>query len=315
MTGPAQPAPADDGPVASYLDDVFDRLAGTSTAGRRALAEIEDHLSTATADEVARGRSPVDAERVVVARFGDPGRIAGQIRRTVAPSWAALAASSLWSLTGLLVLAAAIALVAKAIGGGVSYLLGLPGCQVSEMFREVIAGDGPTAIGSSHRFAHVAAVSVAESPVSCDLPYRAVPMVVLTGLVTSAGVAVLVAHLVAVRRGRLPRTPSWFPLAVGVMFLALATASLFAPASYVDLPLLGGGALVLPVPGVGEVSPLDQAAASVLMAMVAVLWYAVRPRRTKPAPLTGVRVSASESAEDNGSADLRFGPSTMEESA
>jgi hypothetical protein len=45
----------DGGPVDRYLDDLFDALAGTGGAGRRALAEAEDHLRAATADRMADG--------------------------------------------------------------------------------------------------------------------------------------------------------------------------------------------------------------------------------------------------------------------
>jgi hypothetical protein len=70
------------GPVDALLDEMFDRLAGTGAAGRRALAEAEDHLRTATADGVARGLSEQDAQAEAVTRFGPPARIAGELRRT-----------------------------------------------------------------------------------------------------------------------------------------------------------------------------------------------------------------------------------------
>ncbi|WP_432991029.1 hypothetical protein [Dactylosporangium sp. CA-233914] len=62
----------DAGPVDAYLDDMFDRLAGTGAAGRRMLTETEDHLRSASADARARGLDPTAAEREAVARFGPP---------------------------------------------------------------------------------------------------------------------------------------------------------------------------------------------------------------------------------------------------
>ncbi len=66
--------------VDQCLDELFDRLAGTGAAGRRALAEAEDHLRSAVADGVARGLSQDEAEREAVARFGSVARVAGELR-------------------------------------------------------------------------------------------------------------------------------------------------------------------------------------------------------------------------------------------
>lgn len=68
------------GPAERCLDELFDRLAGTGAAGRRALAEAEDHLRSAVADAVARGAEREPAERDAVARFGQPAAIAAQLR-------------------------------------------------------------------------------------------------------------------------------------------------------------------------------------------------------------------------------------------
>jgi hypothetical protein len=38
-----------------YLDELFDQLAGTGAAGRRALMEAEYHLRATAADAMARG--------------------------------------------------------------------------------------------------------------------------------------------------------------------------------------------------------------------------------------------------------------------
>jgi len=49
--------------VERYLDGMFDRLAGTGGAGRRALAEAEDHLRAAVADARAAGLPAGEAEQ------------------------------------------------------------------------------------------------------------------------------------------------------------------------------------------------------------------------------------------------------------
>ncbi|SCG68391.1 permease prefix domain 1-containing protein [Micromonospora inositola] len=70
-----------DSPIDAYLDRLFDRLAGTGAAGRRALVEAEDHLRSAAAQAVAEGTDRAEAERLAVARFGDATDIAARLRR------------------------------------------------------------------------------------------------------------------------------------------------------------------------------------------------------------------------------------------
>jgi hypothetical protein len=70
------------GPVERYLDELFDRLAGTGQAGRRSLVEAEDHLRSATAAGLAGGLDHERAERQAVQRFGQPGSIAAQLQLT-----------------------------------------------------------------------------------------------------------------------------------------------------------------------------------------------------------------------------------------
>jgi hypothetical protein len=67
-------------PVERLLDDLFDRLAGSGSAGRRALAEAEDHLRSSVDEGLARGLDQNQAEEQAVRRFGSPARIAGELR-------------------------------------------------------------------------------------------------------------------------------------------------------------------------------------------------------------------------------------------
>ncbi|MEV0135147.1 permease prefix domain 1-containing protein [Dactylosporangium sp. NPDC050688] len=78
MTG-ASEGPASAGPIEQYLDELFDRLAGTGASGRRVLAEAESHLFAAAEDGVGRGLDAEAAEREAVARFGAAADIARQV--------------------------------------------------------------------------------------------------------------------------------------------------------------------------------------------------------------------------------------------
>ena len=65
--------------IEAYLDELFDRLAGTGAAGRRSLAEAEDHLRSAAAEAMAAGVTPEQAERDAVARFGPANTLAAAL--------------------------------------------------------------------------------------------------------------------------------------------------------------------------------------------------------------------------------------------
>jgi hypothetical protein len=79
-----------------YLDELFDQLAGSGAAGRRALMEAEYHLRAAAADAMARGLPEDQAEHEAVSRFGPPALVArklrsaqgaGRLNRTVSTGW------------------------------------------------------------------------------------------------------------------------------------------------------------------------------------------------------------------------------------
>jgi hypothetical protein len=67
--------------VDRLLDNLFDELAGTGSAGRRSLAEAEDHLRAAVAEGVGRGLAQDEAEADAVRRFGEPRAFATGIKR------------------------------------------------------------------------------------------------------------------------------------------------------------------------------------------------------------------------------------------
>jgi hypothetical protein len=119
------------GPVDRYLDDLFDRLAGTGTAGRRALAEAEDHLRAAADHGEAQGLSRSDAEQRAVTTFGTADTIAAELRAVHRrDAWLRPAFAGAW-------LAGGLGLAAIGVSGMVAEVLG-------RVFGpEFVAGDGP----------------------------------------------------------------------------------------------------------------------------------------------------------------------------
>jgi hypothetical protein len=120
------------GPVDRYLDELFDRLAGTGAAGRRALAEAEDHLRAATADGVRQGMSEAEAERAAVARFGPAARVGTELRvaHFNLPALARRAFSGVW-------LVGALGALTVGVSGLVAELFGVA------FGARFVAGDSP----------------------------------------------------------------------------------------------------------------------------------------------------------------------------
>ncbi|HEY7222096.1 MAG TPA: hypothetical protein VH561_00510 [Micromonosporaceae bacterium] len=120
-------------PVQSYLDELFDRLAGTGAAGRRALVEAEDHLASAVARHRAAGHGDEEAQRMAVAEFGDPARFAEGIARAHDGLGSLLRPlfTGAWLLAGIGLVAVGVSgLVAELFGhlGGAHFVAGdLPG--------------------------------------------------------------------------------------------------------------------------------------------------------------------------------------------
>jgi hypothetical protein len=87
--------------VEKYLDGMFDRLAGTGEAGRRAIVEAEDHLRSAVEEHTARGVPLPQAERMAVAQFGSSASMARQLRRAYQPDRLRVALSGTALVAGL----------------------------------------------------------------------------------------------------------------------------------------------------------------------------------------------------------------------
>ncbi|HEX8630430.1 MAG TPA: permease prefix domain 1-containing protein, partial [Catenuloplanes sp.] len=114
-----------------YLDEMFDRLAGTGAAGRRVLAETEDHLRAAIDEATAAGIPPEQAERQAVSRFGSPRMVATQLRRAQRGSVLTSVSFGTALLAGLALLVLGAAYLVNAIGVAVLLRLRpetLPAC-------------------------------------------------------------------------------------------------------------------------------------------------------------------------------------------
>jgi hypothetical protein len=211
--------PEQTSPVETFLDDLFDGLAGTGSAGRRSLAEAEDHLRSATADGVARGLSEEQAEREAVSRYGAADRAATALRAVHSgpARWLRPAFVGLW-------LAGGIGLCAAGLSGLVAELFG---DLVSPQF---VAADGPGVTYTAQRCAQYA--EYAPSGLSCAdaAAYHHWGEVVTSRVALGVlGLLALAALAVARRTTQLGR-PQWRPPAgsVAIPFVAVMVTAAVA---------------------------------------------------------------------------------------
>jgi hypothetical protein len=268
MAGGPDDGPADlagGGAVDRYLGELFDGLAGTGTAGRRALAEAEKHLRAAAADEMAKGVTTAQAEKLAVARFGSPTRIAGEFRRAHRGGVLRPAISGAWLLTGLIMLVFGLTYLVKALD--IAVLLWMhpePAC---------VEGSVPQSSGV------VVVIGCGDSGVAM----RANSVAGVVALVLTA--AVLLLRAVAVRRRVLVPAPQRFPLSAAVAFAAVAVVFLTAvPPTPHGRYLFGseGGLLGVPM-GVGMWPRVIAIGLALLAGIVAVSVYPIRAvRRSTP---------------------------------
>jgi hypothetical protein len=108
-------------PIEGYLDQLLGHLRGSAHDIRRILAETEDHLRDATAEEVAAGAGEEEAQRRAIERFGDPRAVARRFSARLAPVPSAAVATE---LARAAVLLAGAGLVAIGISGLLAELLG-----------------------------------------------------------------------------------------------------------------------------------------------------------------------------------------------
>lgn len=205
-----------DGAVDRCLDELFDELAGTGAAGRRALAEAEDHLRSAAAAEVERGVPAEEAEQIAVARFGSPARIAGQLRRAHREPSLGSVISGGWLLAGLAIVALGTTYLVKALD--IAVLLRMhpedtPPCP--DNLDTLPVGPEPGTV-------------VTFGPCSTSVPAlhdnTRVGSVVLL-----LGVAIVLARWLAKQRAGLPPTPSRSPILIAAVFAVSSLATFILP--------------------------------------------------------------------------------------
>lgn len=245
-----------DSPIDAYLDQLFDRLAGTGAAGRRALVEAEDHLRSAVERTVAEGAGPAEAERLAVARFGDATDIAARLRRAHTTTADVLRRSVAggWLLGAVGLLAIGVSgLLAEALGR----LLG----------PHLVAGDTAGVTYTAARCADFLRLSPGAPTCAraAELHHwgEVVEYRVAAGLL---GLLALALYLAARRRGPL-RGPRWAP-PTGPLAL-VATTVFGLAAALLTLPVLAQAALGDPA-GIGANLTAGVVAAVVAVAAVAV---------------------------------------------
>ena len=253
--GPERDAPGGAGDVDRYLDEMFDRLAGTGAAGRRALAETEDHLRASVADETARGLSVAEAERSAVTRFGPPARIAAQLRRTQKRISLRAVLSGVWLVAGLATLVLALTYLGKALELAVLLRLHPQPPQSCIL-------DGPNA--------YAGAGCSAGRPVMYDNIRAGLLLLVLA-------VIILMVRWQVVRRAGLAPTPPRFSLFIAILF-AVGGIGRFVLRSSGDWVF--GGRELLGVPaGAGLSQETIAVALAMLTSIVAIGGYLTRSRR------------------------------------
>ena len=143
-----------DGPVERWLDRVFDGLTGTGAGGRRALAEVEDHLYAAVEDARGRGLDADAAEREAVARLGPPERVARGIRAAHRDALRP-AVTTAWLVGGAVTVTLGVSIALTAL----LYMVFADGL-VGSFCAHVIA-DRPTLCGDPHGHQKLAAEGLA----------------------------------------------------------------------------------------------------------------------------------------------------------
>ncbi len=180
-----------------YLDELFDRMSGTGAAGRRALAEAEDHLRAAAADAMAAGLPADRAERDAVARFGRAAMVARRLRAAHRATLLNRVLSAGWLLAGL-----------AAAGLGVAYLAAAGRLDWSMQDCAVVLTRFCYLPNAMVRDAEWAAIAAAIGAVLLLTRWIAVSHAGLAqirwGFVILAGLAIALAALAAVAVGRAP---------------------------------------------------------------------------------------------------------------
>jgi hypothetical protein len=216
--------------IESYLDRLFDRLAGTGGTGRRALAEAEDHLASARAELVEAGVPPDEAATRAVSRFGEADRIAGDLRaaRRDLPGLARQLVNGGWLL-------GAVGLLAIGLSGLLAALMDLL------WGAHFVAGDADGVTYTARRCADFQEYFPGHGCTTAAALHHASEVVGYRGAAGVLGLLALVGYVVVRRRGPLAGARFTPPADL----VALVATALFGLAAVV----LGGPALVEAIAG------------------------------------------------------------------
>ena len=219
----------DGGAVDRYLDELFDALAGTGGAGRRALAEAEDHLRAATADRVADGVPIEAAERDAVAKFGVPAQIASQLRRAHGRPRLPHVISAGWLLAGWI------------LGGlGATYLIKAADIAVLLRMHPETEPQCPDNLDQIMLARPAPPGSVVEFG-PCSMSGPALQANLRVGaLLALLAIGILLARRLTRRAGRLAPTPRRLTLLAAVGFGATGLMLLVVPATPLGDQFVGG---------------------------------------------------------------------------
>lgn len=183
-------------PVEAYLDRLFDLLSGSGSAGRRFLAEVEEHLRESVESGLARGLTRERAEDDAVARFGPVEQVAAGFA-AVSRRW------SLRQLFGAGAVVGAVGMLALGLSGLISELVG------DFLSRAFVAGDPPGITYTAARCADYLRLSPGSGSCSAAALEDHFGEVVMPRI--AAGVlGLIVLAVLAYLRGR-PDAHTWLP--------------------------------------------------------------------------------------------------------
>jgi hypothetical protein len=282
MTGEDVPGaePARDGPdgaVDRYLDELFEGLAGTGPAGRRALAEAEDHLRASVADLVAEGVAVEQAERDAVTRFGPATLIAAQLRRAHRGHSRGAVLSGGWLLAALTLAAFGATYLVKALDIAVLSWIhpeGAAPCpaNLDQIARDRLAAAPPGSV-------------VSYGP--CSTTVSAMHDNTRLGLLfLLLAAAVFLIRRLAVRRAGLQPAPRRLPLLAAGLFAVAGLVLFVVPATPLghDLVVRPGGLFGVE-PGPGLHHAIIASGVALLMSGAAVLRHRAGRSRGPSTPM------------------------------
>jgi hypothetical protein len=255
------------GPLDRCLDELFDELAGTGAAGRRALAE--DHLRSAAAAKVEHGVPAEKAEQIAVARFGSPARIAGQLRRAHRKPSLGSVISGGWLLAGLAIMALGTTYLVKALD--IAVLLRMhpedtPPCPDNLDALLVVPEPGTVLT--------IGPCSTSVPAVHANTRFGSIALLL--------GSAILLMRWLARRRAGLPPAPSRSRILIAAVFAGSSLATFILQMTPLgEYLFLGGYGPFGVLNGPGLRHSIVATGVALLISIAAVCWHFARARRSR----------------------------------